>query len=344
MQTIFFLLIGLFFVFLESKQKIIKNIKTIKNNRKNIKHIEYYREKIDDYSPLIYAKLLNKRITNSDVIISMILFLEEKNIIDIDSQNNIIIKNNANLKEHEKFFIEKIKFIFYDLYHNTKTKYIGSTSIIKKLEQLIYEDMIKEGLIDLKNKKSSLINFIEKENYINISEIFPLIYNILALSFIMSNFGTIIFWSTTFIFILINVIKIIFNLKIDYLKTEFGHKCTEKLKAQKRFLKKFTLISTREIKDKVIWESYIRNAIFLNLKGKLDNDSIQYYKNILNKYNYIGLENKHKDILFVALLSTVLLLPWILLFFAGDNIMKTFICAFLVTPLIFIFLIYECAR
>lgn len=344
MQIILFSLIGLVFIFLEIQQKILKNIKTIKSNRKSIKYIRYYREKIDDYSPLIYAKLLNKKITNSDVIVSMILFLEEKNIIDRDNQNNIIIKNNSNLKQHEKFFIEKIRFIFSDLYHNTKTKYTEDCTVFDRLEQLLYADMLQEGLIDLKKQKSSLINFIKGKNFVYIMDILPLFYDIIAIIFlgnaaqhnVHNNVFNIIFWSTTFVIILINVINILFNLNTNTLKTEKGHIYTEKIKAQKRFLKTYTLISTKSIEDKIIWESYIRNAILLNMKGKLDENSVAYYIAILDKYSYIGLEKSNFNfvILFIFLIS-----PWVFLFIVGNSIMKTILCAFIIIPLIYFYLI-----
>lgn len=343
MQAVILILSGFFLIVVEVKEKILKNIKIVKTNKKNINNIEYYREKLDDYSPLIYAKLLNKDIATSDTIISMILYLEEKNIIDIDEQNNLIVKNNKNLKRHEKFFIEKMKFIFSDLYHHTKTKYSENYTVIEYLERLVYEDMIDDGLIDIKDKKSTLINSIKGKKYINIIDVLPLIYDMVAILILASsadNSSTnflmnVIFWTTIFVSIFINVVCILSNFKLETLKTEKGHEGTIKMQAQKRFLREYSLISEKAIGDKIIWEYYIRCAILLDLKGKLDDESIKFYRTILDKYKYNGLEIQSNNLLFNVLVSFFVLLPWVLLSIVGNSLFRTVLCAFIVVPVIY---------
>lgn len=340
MQAVILILSGFFLIVVEVKEKLLKSIKIIK---KNIKNIEYYREKLDDYSPLIYAKLLDKDIATSNAIISMILYLEEKNIIDIDEQNNLIVKNNKNLKRHEKFFIEKMKFIFSDLHHHTKTKYSENYTVIEYLERLLYEDMIDDGLIDIKDKKSTLINAIKGEKYINIIDVLPLIYDMVAILILASSannsstnfFMNVIFWTTIFVSVFINVVSILSNFKLETLKTEKGHECTIKMQAQKRFLREYSLISEKTIEDKIIWEYFIRCAILLGLKGKLDDESVKFYRTILDKYKCNGLEIQGNNLSFNVLVSFFVLLPWALAIIVGNGLFRTILCAFIVVPVIY---------
>lgn len=343
MQPIILLVISFVFIVIEFRQKILKNIKTIKKNNGNIENTEYYREKIQDYSPLIYAKLLNKKINNSDVIISMLLYLEEKNIIDIDEENNIIVKNDKNIKKHEKFFIKHMKFIFADLYHNTKTKYNSNYTIIRYLDRLIYEDMVSEGLIEIENKKGTLINFIQGKEYVYIVDVLPLFYDMMAIPILAKSINNFmpycIFWTTIFISLFINCVSLYFNFYLEGIKTRKSHECIEKIKAQKRLLKNYTLISDKTVEDKMIWEYYIRSAILLDLKGNLDNEATRFYKEILDKYKCRDLGKIDKDLIFIGWMNFILLLPWMLLFWAGNNIVKTILSAFIVIPIVYMYLI-----
>ena len=95
--------------------KIYNPIKKLRKNR--ITKLDYYRDELNEYSPLINAKILGKDIFDQDVIVSMLLYLNEK---ELDN-------NSSALKPHEKEFIDKKDFIFHDLKNNQKTSYINTT-------------------------------------------------------------------------------------------------------------------------------------------------------------------------------------------------------------------------
>ena len=83
-----------------------------------IEKIRYYREELDEYSPMMNAKILGKDIFDSDVITSMILYLEDKGW---DGNTEIAEDNKAFLK-HEKLFIKEIKAIFLYLQNRRENK------------------------------------------------------------------------------------------------------------------------------------------------------------------------------------------------------------------------------
>ena len=58
----------------------------------------------------------------------------------------------------------------------------------------------------------------------------------------------------------------------------------EKTKAAKRFLQDYSRIHDREVKQEILLDTYVQNAIFLDLKGNLDEDASEFYYNILKKY------------------------------------------------------------
>lgn len=94
--------------------------------------------------------------------------------------------------------------------------------------------------------------------------------------------------------------------------TSKGKKHYGELLTTRNFLKDFSVISSRKIEEKSLWNSYLYNAILFNLQGKLDEDAQGYYKNLLSKNNYyINKSNKF----YWLVLATIILLPWVLLFF-----------------------------
>lgn len=64
-----------------------------------------------------------------------------------------------------------------------------------------------------------------------------------------------------------------------------------------------------------MWNPYLYNEILFNLQGKLDEDAQGYYKSLLSKNNYyINKSNKF----YWLVLATIILLPWVLLFFKAN--------------------------
>lgn len=261
--------------------------------KKRVQEIDYYREPLNEYSPLIQAKLMGRDIQDKDVITAMVLYLKEKNIAVINDDNKLVINKEYDLKKHEKFFVDDMGFIFGDLYNHTKTKYNDHYSVIQYLDLLVTEDLIDEELLQ---QRIYNIGDISINLYVNLVDVLSFFFIMMNMIF-YSNFLSvttplslkvvkIFFYFSSAIWILIYVIDIFFKISFNALKTEKGLEYIEKLKGQKRFLKKFSLISNKTVKHVSLWESYIRVAIFFNLKGKLDEDANNFYKNVIKTYGY----------------------------------------------------------
>lgn len=328
--TYLILIYIIIFLFLLVKIKIIQPINIIRKNK--VEKVFYYREELNDYSPLIYAKLLGKDIYNSDSIIAMILYLRNKGWNQND--NNV---DDMKVMDHEKFFIEKSKFIFGDLYSNENSHYNNKT-LKQALEDFVEEDMKKEGILKTKysKKRVEIIDFITWiffiANGIFLAEISEKLKgnSIIILQIIEGIINLI--WITTYF---INLqFKLFFIQNLD----KKGSQYLAKLKASKRYLKEYSLVADRKIENEIVLGAYIRNAIFFNLKGNLDKDSEEYYKNIISLYGYKDYKNniEYKEKIYTIIIFIVTLLPWFFIFFMGDFTMKMILASFIVNPLIFL--------
>ena len=276
------------------KYKILVPLKQIKENE--VEGHTYYREKIDQYSPLMNAKLLGKDIFDQDVITSMILYLRSKGwqegqeVDEVKSSKNKFMKN-------EIAFIKYSQWIFMGINDNNNFK-IGNMDIKEIIERIVWEELKNEGFIKT----------VPRIKYPAIIDVMPFLFillNIVCLgeltsynSNMISILLLIVEVIANLLWILIYSVSIHFQLNLRSSLEKEGHIYVNKLNASKAFLKDFSVLSTREIKEEILWESYLRNAIFFDLKGTLDKDANQYYKKIISKYNYnFQSEKKHSQII-----------------------------------------------
>ena len=117
-------------------EKIYIPIKKI--NKYKINKLEYYRDELNEYSPLINAKILDKDIYDQDVIVAMLLYIDEKKLD----------KNSTELLKHEKEFIDKEKFIFHDIRNRQNTLLYENTTLKEYIEDLIEDDMRDLKLVE----------------------------------------------------------------------------------------------------------------------------------------------------------------------------------------------------
>ena len=273
----------------------IKNIKKIKNEG-----YDYYREELIEYSPMINAILVGKSIYNKDVIVSMYMYLEEK---------------KENLLPHEKFFYENRDKILFDIKNNQLSKYEDTTLTWKMLD-LVEEDLLQLNLITE--------NYVGNKGYtgfVNAIPLFMMILNVIYLVLIakcitdnLINYDMILLLIEIVPFIIwVSVwsVSILNNFEVIQYLTDIGIDQQVKLRAYKRFLKHFTIIGDRTIKEKKLLYSHIRNAIFLNLVGKLDTEANNYYKDILKKLDYE--KDSNKIVKNFMLVFNSLILPMIFL-------------------------------
>lgn len=339
--SIYFLLSIIYIVILFDK-KLLEDIRREIEIKKKVNKMDYYRDKLDDYSPLMCSKLLGKKLYDKDSITSMILYLREKDYIEIGENNTFIIKNRDLMREHEIFFVENSKFIFTDLYHKTNTKYSDRYNLLEYLEKLVNDDLINEGLIKDEINKIGI-------QYI---DMLPFIYIIVSVIILLKP-GQISVYTTniiTFIFFIVNVswmtiyiIHTILKLSLKRVKTDIGYEYTIKLLSQKKFLKEFSTISKRSLKEEPLWEYYIRAAILFDLKGVLDDDAEKFYKHIIKNYGYD--ESFIKSNKLDAIIPFILYLPWIFMIIVSDGLFQIVFSSIIILPIIYNILLkmdYKC--
>lgn len=312
-------------------EKIYIPIKRI--NRYKINKLEYYRDELNEYSPLINAKILDKDIYDQDVIVAMLLYIDEKNLD----------KNSTELLKHEKEFIDKEKFIFHDIRNRQNTLLYENTTLKEYIEDLIEDDMR-----DLKLVESEC--YSKHDQKTDILTVLFFFINIFCLCKIIQYPNDVL--NNIFIFeIIINLtwmiiysINTFLNLTFKMNLTEKGIIYLSKLNGSKKFLKNYSIINKRTVKEEKLWGSYIRNAIFFDLKGKLDVDAKKYYKQILDKYKYKEFwKLKLKKIKYI-ITTNIVLIPWFILLFVQntntDKMLFNFILSnFIINPFILNFFI-----
>ncbi|MBQ2938020.1 MAG: DUF2207 domain-containing protein [Clostridia bacterium] len=334
------ILVTLTFIVFFINENLIKSLKKSFYINKNVKKIEYYRDCLDEISPLMSAKLMGKNVFDKDAITAMILYLKDKNIIVQNDENKFIMNNQKDIRDHERFFIERSKFIFYDLYNRKETRYNAEYTVIQYLEKLVVEDLIKEELIDDNYKM---------ERHISMGDAMPFLY-FMANIFLLSGFVEIvnpnailiikiISMIAALIWISVYLLDIKFNISFKSYMTTKGCDNAVKLNALKRYLKKYSLISKRTIDEENLWGYYIRAAILFNLKGKLDKEATEYYNKIITMYDY----NDNYDNFIDKILNVIVYVfcygIWIYAFFAGDTLSKLILANFLIWPSIYMYLI-----
>ena len=319
------------------KYKILIPLRQIKENM--VEKHKYYREKIDKYSPLMNAKLLGKDIFDKDVITAMILYLRNKGWQNNQSFNKKRLKKE-DFMENEILFIEYSKHIFIGL-NNKKNFKIGNINIKEILDISILNDL----------KKEKLIKKIPSLKYLSLIDALPIVFILINGIFIgkigssnnkfANNLLFIIELLANFSWILIYLISIHFKFNLQANLEKAGHLYVNKLNASKEFLKDFSILSSREIKEELLWESYLRNAILFDLKGNLDKDAEQFYINIISEYKYPYKEKDNtfkiiKDYLGIITMCSI----WIFLAFVIKDIIFVLMLAnFILVPLLYSYLL-----
>ena len=286
-------------------KKIVEPL--IQMKKHSVVKYDYYREELKEYSPMISAKIIGRNVFSNDVIVSMILYLEEKKTV---------------LCPHEQFFVDHKNQIFKDLKEGTDSDY-EDTVLEWKLIDLIEEDLKSFGLVNDEYKENTgYIGFVDAIPFLllflNISIIWAFLDSNLIFKY-LSNFIMKLEIYSNLLWLSISVISVIFNIKTKKYFTDRGLDYYYKIQAYKKFLKHFSIIGDRTIKEKVLLYSHIRNAILLNLKGQLDVDSNNYYKEIIKQANYDEkVEIKKLDIIditirLILLISSTLFILWFII-------------------------------
>ena len=226
----------------------------------------YYRDILNKYSPAILAFLYNKKIKLDDVIVSTLLNLENRNIINME---NAKIKANKNIENLDITKYEKSILLFC----KKRTKK-GKEILKKELCSDIKEEALEKNLIYNTN--------LTKFNATYIMELFMawlIIYILVTILFFIeaSTLGGWLITFYAFAFGCIPIYKVI-QAKINpIIKTKKGIEIKAKLNGLKRYIEEFSNISNDGIEKIELFDDYVIYAIIFDLPGKLDREVKELY-------------------------------------------------------------------
>lgn len=252
-------------IFIKKSEKAEKDLNKI--------NFEYYREILNEFSPGVLAFCYNKNLQYEDIIISTLLSFDNK-YIKLDMLNKRIYilpdKDDSNLKEYERYLLKKITDISTNVAFQELKKVIKDTYFKSNFLNLIKRDC----------KNSSYFQTVYRGNTL-LSRTFIISLLIFFVSvYICTNklYKDIIFVGLTNIIILI--VLMFLDRKNAYMMTSKGQEINIKLNGLKKYIVDYSSINDKKIKEIKIWEYYIIYAIILDLKGKLNKEVSDFYKEI----------------------------------------------------------------
>lgn len=258
-------------IFANIIQKLYENYIIIKYEKKHkTKNYEYYRNIIQTKSPAILSYCYNKKINVEDEVIAIILSLQKRGIIELKENKLTLIGEIKKLKNHEKYVLQNIK------------KISSNNKEFKKVfKQLLINDLEEEEFIYVPNT--------EDVNIVSIMEMFMIwmiLYILVAIPIFMqfSSIGALVFLAYFLTFVGIPIYKAIQENINPVIRNEKALELSGKLKGLKNYIEDYSIIKNNGIENIVLYDEYVIYAIIFNIKGKLNNECKQIYKNIKNNY------------------------------------------------------------
>ena len=290
----------------------IKNYKAIRNLRYKMKikssNNLYCREVNTDYSPSIVSYLYNQKIEPEKDLISDILNLYARKIIDIkqvENQEDILFLNEENFEgeilDNDKYIIDTI------VLHKSKFNYQEwLDKIIKVYREKVNVKNEKEE--EDKDFEEGFLDRIEGGSHFDlwaVLAILALIPFAIILALIVEYVGIkLIIYFATIIFLIIILIPVVLTIKSakkrdENLDMHLTEDAKEELKKWIRFenyIKSYTLLKERKTEEIEIFEQYIPYAMVLNINKKykeeilkvLGKEEIKQFIASVNKYKTIN--------------------------------------------------------
>lgn len=270
--NIFFLL-TIIIIFLLRRLITKLKIKREENQILEISDLKYYRDILDENSAGVLSFCYNKKLNYEDIIVVTILIFQKNNVFQIDNA-----KKTISLSKNNKTILNE-----YELYFYKKIKKIGNTITFEELKNIIKDGIFKRNFINLIKQDSKENGYFKtKKSNTNFFLIVILIYSmsiLLVASFLAQSkiIGVkTVMISILFVFLLLYFAYI--ERKNNYIRTLKGIKITAKLEGLKNFIKDFSNIEDKNIKEILLWNYYMVYAIIFNLKGKLDKEVKELYR------------------------------------------------------------------
>lgn len=240
------------------------------------KNKEYYRELLNNNTPLVLGYLDNLEFEKRDMI-AEVLFFVKKDIIKIE--DGMLIKNEGlahfNLKDSELKILEKID----------SGKLTMNRAFFSELRELVAREAESLGLIC--EKKSKTKNKEEKAKAK--ARWWLALYLLIVLLGLVSAFVEqlkeifVICLATWIIvpiihFFTIYIFKAGYQMGLSkiYKKTSKGYEVKRKLKGLELFLKDYSQIDEREAKEVKLWEEYLVYSVMFGQNKKVIKEFEKY--------------------------------------------------------------------
>ena len=225
---------------------------------------EYYRDILKGYSPFLLSYIDNFIFEGKRDIIATILNLQLKQVIKIENNTIIKLKEDNNLEESEQYILDNVL--------NGKIK-IADT---RELEQKIVKDAQNKELIEIKEsakgkndkplKNKLIIAFIISIFIFMILSAIATSINSDLLTTIILIFG-LIFCNPIFYIILFIIKYYLSKAKIK--RTNKGEEINTKLEGLKNYIQEYSKLKEKNANDILLWEEYLIYSVIFNINDNV---------------------------------------------------------------------------
>ena len=256
--------------------KEVKRIeREIEKEYDNTKGYDYYREKLDNYSPAILMYISKKRYDFKKVFIANILNLINKKYISIiDNRLTVINDDYSNLSDDESYILRHIK-------DKDINKVYANRNSKKIMEEVIKINVDSTGLLTKIKDFDKMYN--KYNSFLSISLIVVVLISFLNLfgtsskDIVGALKGMGLYFSTGIILVICSVIsQKLFNK--FYKRSETAIEMSVKLGCLERFIKDFSELKDKSIDEIALWDDYMIYTIMLDIDGEI-NKSINEFAN-----------------------------------------------------------------
>lgn len=262
---------------------------------------EYIRELPEYYTPALVSFIADQAVEYNKDIMATILHLINNNYLEISNNELIVTTKKNNFKyKHEKYVYDCI------LNKNKPDFNIFKNNLI--------EDATGLGLLKKANNSKYVMKGISEIFFGRFKFVFIFMILMFLVTPIMTMSGSFLDGNGTIIAFMIIIFLFTIGLPIIMFRgfskglsyivlantrkvdlSDAGKKDQEKIYMFKNFLKEFTMMNKKDVKDIYLWDEYLTYALVLEVNKKIYEDD--KLKNIVNKVNNIIIAEWKNEVL-----------------------------------------------
>lgn len=255
------------------KTRNIENSTIIKNI-----DFKYYRDIIDGYSPALLSFILDGTEMKKDFSASIIYLINKGYLEQIGEEVKRTNKNINDLSEDLQIICNNIDEIFDTIEKQTiEMKSKNRNDVIVSYSKMIMEKWYKS--IEKQAVEKGLVNIRDSFRLTSLLSILCFIESIYTFS--LESWGLWLF--SLFLFFLLMFIKVWVYDENKWVKTQKGYEIYIKILGLKNYIKDYSMISEKELKEISIWEDYLIYAIIFNNTSNLNKEALEFYNKLLGK-------------------------------------------------------------